>query len=76
MPCPEPAISTAMDLTLIGRMYRQIRHAAGNRVDAEQAALDAYCSLYPGVPKAAAREAVSRLIKASSEAGLIWTQNW
>ena len=61
---------------LIGNTYRQIRYLAGDRVAAEQAALDAFCSLHPDVPKAAAREAVSRLIKASSEAGLICIQNW
>ena len=48
----------------------------GKDVSAVQAALDAFCSLHPDVPKAAAREAVSRLIKASSEAGLICIQNW
>lgn len=71
-----PARSVARDLMLIGDTYRQIRYLADDRAAAEQAALDAYCSLHPGVPKAAAREAVSRLIRASSEAGLICTQNW
>jgi hypothetical protein len=71
-----PAASIARDLVLIGNTYRQIRYLAGDKAAAEQAALDAYCSLHPDVPRAAAREAVSGLIKASSEAGLICTQNW
>jgi hypothetical protein len=69
-------LSLATNLTLIGRTYRQVRYSTGSRTAAEQAALDAYCSLHPDVPKAAAREAVSQLIKASSEAGLIHTQDW
>jgi len=73
---PEPTISVATDLMLIGRTYRQVRHSGSNRADARQTALDAYCSLHPEVAEAAAREAVSRIIQASSEAGLIWTQSW
>ena len=73
---PGSAIPAATDMTLIGRTYRQIRQSGGNRADARQTALDTYCSLHPEVAEAAAREAVSKIIKASSEAGLIWTQNW
>jgi hypothetical protein len=39
-------------------------------------ALAAYRSLHPEIAEATAREAVSRIIKASSECGLIWTQIW
>ena len=73
---PESAISPATDLIFVGRTYRQVRHSGSNRADARQVALDAYYSLHPDVPEATAREAVSKIIKASSEAGLIWTQNW
>jgi hypothetical protein len=62
------------DLTLIGRTYRQVRYATGNKTDAEQAALDVYCSLHPDIPRACAREAVSTCVKAWSEAGLIWIE--
>ena len=70
------AISAATDLPLIGRTYRQVRQSGSSRPEAQQTALDAYCSLHPDVPRAAAREAVSKIIKASSEAGLIWIQTW
>lgn len=69
-------LSFASDLTLIGRMYRLVRHTTGSRTEAAQAALDAYCSLHPDVSRASAREATAKLIRASSEAGLICTQNW
>jgi hypothetical protein len=68
-------LSIATDLKLVGRAYRQARYSTGSRVDAEKAALDAYCSLHPDSPDAAAREMVAKIIKASSEAGLIWTES-
>ena len=65
-------LSSDVDLTLIGRLYRQVRSLGGSRADAVQAAFDAYRALHPGVPEADARETVETFIKASSEAGRIW----
>jgi hypothetical protein len=69
------SLSVATDLTVVGRAYRQARYTAGNRVDAERAALDAYRSLHPDAPEIKARDMVARIIKASSEAGLIWIED-
>jgi len=62
-------------LKLVRQAYRQARYSTGNRLDAERAALDAYCSLHPEAPEAMARETVAKIIKASSEAGLIWIES-
>lgn len=72
----DTTLSITTVLKLVGRAYRLARYSAGSRVDAEKAALDAYCSLHPDTPVADARETVAMIIKASSEAGLIcWTDN-
>jgi hypothetical protein len=44
-------------------------------MDAIDAALKAYRALHPAIPEAAALKAVQGLIKVSSEAGRIWTDN-
>jgi hypothetical protein len=64
--------SSERDLTLVGRLYRQVRRSNGNRAEALDAALDAYRTLHPTIPEAEALETVQGLIKASSEAGRIW----
>ena len=69
-------LSFATVLTLVGRTYRSVRYSGGGRADAEQAALDAYCSLHPDAPEGEARETVAAIVKASSEAGLICTGIW
>ena len=71
----EPTLSTDMDLTLVGRLYRQVRSSSGSRAEAMRAALDAYRALHPSVLEAEARETVGNFIKASSEAGRIWIDN-
>jgi len=71
----EPTLSFATDLKLVRQAYRQARYSTGSRADAARVALDAYCSLHPDTPDADARDAVAKIIKASSEAGLIWTEN-
>lgn len=71
----DPSLSIATDLKLVGQAYRQARYSTGSRTDAEKAALDAYCSLHPEAPESEARETVAKIIKASSEAGLIWIDN-
>ena len=58
-----------------GQAYRQTRYHVGSRAQAEAAALNAYCSLHAEVPEAEARGAVDKILKASSEAGLIWIEN-
>ena len=68
-------ISIQADLTLVGRSFRQARRSGMSRTDAEQLALDTYCGLHPDVVDSEARPVVAKLIKASSEAGLIWTEN-
>ncbi len=64
-----PSIATV--LKLVGQAYRQTRHHSG-RAEAEAAAFNAYCSLHPDVSEIEALAAVHMIIKASSEAGLIW----
>lgn len=68
----DTTLSIATDLKHVGRAYRLARCTVGNRVDAERAALDTYCSLHPDTPNTLARETVAKIMKASSEAGLIW----
>ena len=70
-----PEVSIQADLTVVGRSFRQARRSGVSRIDAEQLALDTYCGLHPDVPDSEARLVVSKLIKASSEAGLIWMDN-
>jgi hypothetical protein len=70
-----PEISVHADLTLVGRSFRQARRSGVSRIDAEQLAVDTYCGLHPDVPDSEARPVVAKLIKASSEAGLIWMDN-
>jgi hypothetical protein len=71
----ESTLSSELDLTLIGRLFRRVRSSGSSRADAMQAALDAYRALHPGVAEADARETVGMFIKASSEAGRIWIDN-
>ena len=68
-------LSIHTDLRLVGRTFRQHRRSGVSRPDAERAAIELYCSFHPDVAENDAREAVAQLIKASSEAGLIWTEN-
>jgi len=70
-----PTLSIATILKLVRQAYRLARYSTGSRIDAERTALHTYCSLHPDVPEAEARATVAWLIKASSEAGLIWTEN-
>jgi hypothetical protein len=71
----EPSISVSTVLKLVGQAYRSVRRQGGSRIDAELAALESYGTLRPDAQDAEARAAVAMLIKASSEAGLIWTEN-
>jgi hypothetical protein len=71
----EPTLSIATSLNLVRQTYRQVRYSTGRRADAEQAALDTYCSLHPDASEAEASEAVAKIIRVSSEAGLIWIEN-
>ena len=71
----QPEFSLHTDLRLVGRAFRQARRSGVSRPEAERSALEVYCSFHPEASEAKAREAVAWLIKASSEAGMIWIDN-
>jgi hypothetical protein len=71
----KPTVSIDADLKLVGRAFRRARRSGVSMTDAERAALETYWAFHPDVPEGEARQAVARLIKAASEAGLIWMDN-
>lgn len=68
-----PSIATV--LRLVRQAYRQTKYYGGSRAEAEAAALNTFCSLRPDTPDVEASAAVAGIIKASSEAGLIWIES-